>query len=206
MEKICYIIGAGEVPVSTKIRAKDEDYIICADRGFAYKTLLGRKCDLLVGDFDSYGSTPSFENMLVLPCEKDDTDMKIAVDEGLKLGYENFVIFGALGGDRDDHSVANIALLSYICSKGARGTLLHDNKIFTAFGNGDITLPDSNKGYVSVFSLCDESKGVTIKGLKYKAEDISLRFDSPIGVSNEFIGEEATISVKDGRLMVIYNK
>ena len=206
MEKICYIIGAGDVPVRTKIKASDEDYIICADRGFAYHSLLGRKCDLVVGDFDSYGKTPEFENMLVLPCDKDDTDMKIAVDEGLKLGYRNFVILGALGGERDDHSVANIALLSYICSKNARGTLLHENKLFTAFADGEITLPAENKGYISVFSLCDESEGVTIKGLKYKAEDIALRFDTPIGVSNEFIGEEAHISVKKGRLMVVYNQ
>lgn len=206
MEKICYIIGAGDVPVRTKIKAKDEDYIICADRGFAYHSLLGRKCDLVVGDFDSYGKTPEFENLITLPCDKDDTDMKLAVDEGLKLGYKNFVIFGALGGDRDDHSVANIALLSYICSNGAKGTLIHDDKLFTSFADSEIVIPARKNGYISVFSLCDESEGVTIKGLKYKAENISMRFDMPIGVSNEFIGQEAHISVKKGRLMVIYNQ
>lgn len=206
MEKICYIIGAGDVPVRTSIKARDEDYIICADRGFAYNSLLGRKCDLVVGDFDSYGKTPEFENMLILPCDKDDTDMKIAVDEGIKLGYNNFVIFGALGGDRDDHSVANIALLSYICSLGAKGTLFHEDKLFTSFADGELVIPARDKGYISVFSLCDESKGVTIKGLKYEAESISLRFDTPIGVSNEFIGNDAFIKVESGRLMVIYNQ
>lgn len=205
MEKICYIIGAGDVPVRTKIKATDEDYIICADRGFAYSSLLGRKCDLVVGDFDSYGKMPEFENTVILPCDKDDTDMKVAVDEGLKRGYRSFVLFGALGGDRYDHSVANIALLAYICSKGARCTILHDNKIFTAFADGEITLSADNKGYISVFSLCDESEGVTIEGLKYEVDGISLRFDTPVGVSNEFIGKEAHISVKKGRLMVVYN-
>ena len=204
MSNICYIIGAGDIPDKTDIMASDGDFIICADGGFKYNTLLGRMCDLVVGDFDSLGVTPDFENKVVLPCEKDFTDMKTAVDEGLRRGYGEFVIFGALGGERYDHSVANIALLSYICSKGAKGKLIHDDKVFLGFCNGKATLPLRKSGYISVFSLCDESFGVTIKGLKYCVEDINLRFDTPCAVSNEFIGKVAEISVKNGRLLVIY--
>ena len=206
MDKVCYIIGAGDVPDRTDIKAVEGDYIICADGGFRHCRLLGRKCDLVVGDFDSLGITPDFENKVVLPCEKDFTDMKVAVDEGLKLGYRSFVLFGALGGERFDHSVANISLLSYICSEGAVGEIRHEGKIFKAFADSAITLPFHSKGYVSVFSLCDESKGVSIKGLKYEACNVCLRLDTPFGVSNEFIGKEAEISVKNGRLMVVYGQ
>jgi len=206
MKKICYIIGAGDVPETVDIRATADDFIICADGGFRYNTLLGRMCDLVVGDFDSLGENPDFENKVLLPCEKDFTDMKVAVDEGLKRGYRSFVLFGALGGERFDHSVANISLLSYICSKGADGEIRHGGKIFKAFSDGEITLPSCFKGYVSVFSLCDESVDVTIKGLKYEVEDVNLRLDTPFGVSNEFTGEEARISVKKGRLMVVYGQ
>lgn len=206
MKKICYIIGAGDVPEKTDIKASGDDYIICADGGFRYKSLLVRACDLVVGDFDSLGVSPDFENKVVLPCEKDFTDMKVAVDEGLRRGYKSFVLFGALGGERYDHSVANIALLSYICSKGATGEIHHNKKIFKAFSDGKITLPLKEKGYVSVFSLCDESNGVTIKGLKYEVDNIDLRLDTPIGVSNEFTGKEAEISVSHGRLMVVYRQ
>ena len=62
MEKICYIIGAGDVPEKVDIKASDGDYIICADGGFRYSTLLGRLCDLVVGDFDSLGVNPAFGN------------------------------------------------------------------------------------------------------------------------------------------------
>ena len=205
MKKICYIIGAGDVPEMTATKAGKEDFIICADGGFRYNTLLGRMCDLVVGDFDSLGEKPDFENKVVLPCEKDFTDMKIAVDEGLNRGYRSFVLFGALGGERYDHSVANISLLSYICSKGAEGEIRHGNKIFKAFSDSELTLPSSLSGYVSVFSLCDESEGVTIKGLKYEVDNVSLRLDTPFGVSNEFVGKQARISVRKGRLLVIYN-
>ncbi len=206
MKKICYIIGAGDVSEKTDIRASERDFIICADGGFRYNTLLGRVCDLVVGDFDSLGENPDFESKVVLPCEKDFTDMKVAVDEGLERGYRYFVLFGALGGERYDHSVANISLLSYICSKGAEGEIRHEGKIFKAFSDGEIALPSYLKGYVSVFSLCDESEGVTIEGLKYEVKDVNLRLDTPFGVSNEFTGKEARISVKKGRLMVVYEQ
>lgn len=206
MSKICYIIGAGDVPDTTCIRADKEDFIICADGGFRHRYLLGRDCDLVVGDFDSLGRVPDFENKLVLPCEKDFTDMKTAVDEGLSRGYESFVIFGALGGERQDHSVANIALLSYICSKKATGKLLHKNRIFLAFADTSVTIRGKKGSYVSVFSLCDESEGVSIENFRYNVKDVTLRLDTPIGVSNEFSEKEGRISVKKGRLLVIYEK
>ena len=206
MKNICYIIGAGDVPEKTDIKICDGDFIICADGGFRHNTLLGRMCDLVVGDFDSLGENPDFKNKVVLPCEKDFTDMKVAVDEGLKRGYRSFVLFGALGGERYDHSVANISLLSYICSKGASGEIRHNDKIFKAFADSEIVLPSYLKGYISVFSLCDESKAVTIEGLKYEVKDVNLRLDTPFGVSNEFTGKEARISVKSGRLLVVYEQ
>ena len=205
MNNICYIIGAGDVPEKSYINATEEDFIICADGGFRYNSILGRMCDLVVGDFDSLGENPDFKSKVVLPCEKDFTDMKVAVDEGLKRGYRSFVLFGALGGERYDHSVANISLLAYICSKSATGEIHHENKIFKAFADGEITLPSCLKGYISVFSLCDESEGVTIEGLKYEVKNVNLRLDTPFGVSNEFMGKEAKISVKKGRLLVVYN-
>ena len=204
LEKICYIIGAGDVTAEADIRAGEGDFVICADGGFRYKELLGRECDLVVGDFDSLGVTPDFEKKVVLPCEKDFTDMKVAVDEGLARGYRSFVIFGALGGERYDHSVANIALLSYICSKNARGRLIHGKKTFLAFSDCEVRINGEKGSYVSVFSLCDESKGVSIENLKYTAKSITLRLDTPMGVSNEFIGKEGKISVEKGRLLVIY--
>ncbi len=205
MAHICYIIGAGDIfPVKNK--ADESDCIICADGGYRYSSLLGRECDLVVGDFDSFGSIPETENKIVAPCEKDDTDMTLAVKEGFKRGYREFVLFGALGGDRFDHTVANIQLLGLICSMGGKGTIVHKNTVLTAFSDSEISFPEDSAGYVSVFSLCDESRGVTIKNMKYCVEDFNLKSNNPVGVSNEFIGKESSISVEDGTLLVIYNK
>ena len=96
--KTCYIIGAGDV-CDTDLVADKDDYIICADGGYEYRNMLGREADMVVGDFDSLGRIPEEENRIVLPCEKADTDMAVAVQEGFKKGYKNFVLFGALGGE-----------------------------------------------------------------------------------------------------------
>ena len=205
MADICYIIGAGDV-TATNLIADDKDYIICADGGYKYKDLLGRECDMVVGDFDSLGRVPDTKNKIVVPTVKDETDMMLAVNLGFEKGYRNFVIFGALGGERNDHSVANIQLLHYITSKGAKGTIYHGREVFTAFSDGTLTLGAENEGYVSVFSLTDESWGVTIRNLKYTLEGATLYSHMPIGVSNEFLGKESSIIVEEGSLLVVYKK
>ena len=205
MADICYIIGAGEV-TETSLIADETDYIICADGGYKYKDLLGRECDMVVGDFDSFGSVPTTDKKVVAPTEKDETDMMLAVNFGLEKGYENFVILGALGGERNDHSVANIQLLHYITSKCARGTIYHGDEVFTAFADGTLTLPSDLEGYVSVFSLSSESRGVSIKNLKYTLDNAALYSYMPIGVSNEFLGKESSITVEEGSLLVVYKK
>ena len=205
MEKICYIIGAGDI-ADPHIKVTDSDYVICADGGYKYKSLLGRECDMVVGDFDSLGTVPKTDNKIIAPTEKDETDMMLAVNLGLEKGYRNFVILGALGGARNDHSVANIQLLHYITSKGARGTIYHSDEIFAAFSNGTLTLDADLKGYVSVFSLTDESRGVTIEKLKYTLDGATLYSYMPIGVSNEFLGRESSIAVEEGSLLVVYKK
>lgn len=201
--KTCYIIGAGDI-TDPHITATEEDLIICADGGYKHKSILGRECDLVVGDFDSLGAVPDTDKKIVAPTEKDETDMMLAVNFGYDKGYRNFVLLGALGGERNDHSVANIQLLHYITSKSARGTIYHGREIFTAFSDGTLTLGAENKGYVSVFSLTDESRGVRIENLKYTLEDATLHSYMPIGVSNEFMGKECHISVRDGVLLVVY--
>ncbi len=205
MIKTCYIIGAGDV-TDPHIEANESDLIICADGGYKYKNLLGRECDLVMGDFDSFGRVPETNNKIVAPTEKDETDMMLCVMLGYERGYRNFVILGALGGERSDHSVANIQLLHFIASKGARGTIFHGNEVFTCFGNGSLTLTSELSGYISVFSLSQESRGVTLRNLKYTLEDAELFSFMPVGVSNEFTGKESFIEVKDGILLVVYNR
>ena len=57
---------------------------------------------------------------------------------------------------------------------------------------------------MSVFSFTDLSCGVSESGLLYQINNVELQSTNPIGVSNEFIGEEAEVSVKNGILILSY--
>lgn len=204
MNRICYIIGAGDVDVGS-YRAKKDDLIICADGGYKYSDILGRPCDLVVGDFDSFGSIPETRNKFVAPREKDETDMALAVEKGFEKGYDTFVIFGALGGDRFDHSIANIQLLHKIAHLNGIGFLVQGDKIFTCIKNNSLIFSERCRGYLSVFSLTDISRLVTLKNLKYEITNRTLYSRNALAVSNEFISEKAMVSVGDGVLLVYWH-
>ncbi len=51
--------------------------------------------------------------------------------------------------------------------------------------------------------ISEHVKGVTLKGLQYPLTDRDLHFGAPIGISNVFLGQTATITVKEGYLLVM---
>ena len=199
MVKTCCIIGAGPV---TALPIPNDVFVICADGGFGAAARFGVTPDLIVGDFDSLGNVPQGSNVVVHPGEKDETDSFLALRLGLERGFERFVFFGCLGG-RLDHTLANIQHLQYLADHGAEGVLVGEHETLTAIKNGVLRFPPEKSGGVSVFSLSDKSEGVTIKGLHYEAERVTLTNGFPLGVSNRFEGREATISVENGTLLVV---
>ena len=176
--------------------------VIAVDGG--YKYMQNSRVDLVVGDFDSLGYVPKHPNILKLQPEKDDTDMLVAMKEGLRAGYRTFHIYGGCGG-RFEHTYANIQSLAYLTEQGAKGILHDGDTQITMLSNGTLILPAKQAGYLSVFSYSEKAEGVTLKGLKYPLEQATLTNAFPIGVSNEFIGQNAEISVENGRLLIIYN-
>lgn len=200
-QRICYIIGAGECS-RLLLPLKTEDFVIAVDGGYEY--VKDGRVDLAIGDFDSLHYIPECMEKIVLQPEKDDTDMFSGIKEGLKRGYRDFCLYGGLGG-RVDHSFANVQCLSYLQKHGARGWLVGKEQVITMIGDGgQISFPEGAGGYVSVFSYGEKAEGVTLQNLKYELIDADLSDDFPIGVSNEFTGQAASISVKTGRLLVIY--
>jgi len=205
MEKRCYIAGAGEFCGSEL--PQQGDYVIAADGGYTALAKRGIEPDMLVGDFDSLSEIPKHSNIKTSPVEKDDTDMMLAVQEGLKLGYNYFILNGGLGG-RFDHTLANIQILSYLAENKVRGTLVGNNERITVICNDEIIIDSgmadiSNGRLLSIFSAGDVASGVTLTGLKYSLENATLTNISPMGCSNEFTGIPATISVKDGTLIIV---
>ena len=203
MQQNCVIICAGEVSALPDL---GDAFVICADGGLAHAERFGVKPDLVLGDFDSYGCVPEGEDVLVYPAQKDETDSFLAVRQGMARGFTRFVIYGALGG-RLDHSVTNLHLLHFLCECGCRGTLIGaDGTRVTAIKNETVTLDAALTGYFSIFSLTDQSRGVTIKNFKYAAADLTLDNRTSLTTSNEFIGKPGSVAVTDGVLLLIWKE
>lgn len=201
--KRCIIVGAGEF--HEKLWNYDsDDYLIAADGGFEHLKGMGIVPDMLIGDMDSILQECDKSEIEIrkLPREKDDTDMLAAIKEGLAVGCKEFAIYGALGGARMDHSIANIQCLLYLHNHGAKGILYGRNERIELLCNNRIEYPATMKGMLSVFAFGGDAKGVSEQGLKYTLQDTIVKMEYPIGISNEFIGQESTIEVKEGMLLL----
>lgn len=202
-ENICYIVGAGSFD-NKPFDVQKNDLIIAADGGYKYLKQLNIDCDILLGDFDSIGEIPNHSNIIQHPEQKDDTDMVLAVQTGLKKGYKCFVIYGGLGG-RLDHTIANIQTLAYLSKQGVKGFLVGEGMVITSITNSAFNFDSTKRGVISIFANGDKASGVYLNGLKYKLDNATITSDYPIGVSNEFVGEESRIIVKDGTLVIVWN-
>ena len=178
--------------------------VIAADGGLRHTLALDLTPDVILGDFDSLGHIPA--GALVYPVEKDDTDSMLAIKQGLSRGCDRFYLYGALDGQRVDHTMANFQALHYLCDRGAMGYLIGSRQIVCALQNGTLELPAHFKGYISVFCLGSDAVGVTLRGLKYETENARLTAGFPLGVSNQFTGKRAEISVSDGTLLLIWDR
>ncbi len=181
-----------------------EDFLLAADGGLVHLQRLGLTPDGILGDFDSLGYAPA--GARVFPVEKDDTDAMLAVRQGLALGYRDFILYGSLDGDRLDHTVANFQTLQYLCDHGAWGACVGKRYIAVVVKNGSVRFDAHAEGIVSLFCLGADARGVCIRGLKYEAEEITLTAGFPLGVSNHFQGRPATVTVRDGSLLILYDR
>lgn len=203
MKNICYIIGAS-VTEGMYIDRREGDFIIAADAGFSALEKIGVMADLAVGDFDSLGHVPRLEKTICHPVDKDDTDTALALAEGMKLGFRNFVIYGGLGG-RLDHTIANLQNCAGASEHGAVCWLWGEGNATCTFSDGALQFEAGKTGMVSVFAA-DRACGVTLQGLRFPLENACLTSTVPLGVSNAFTGVESVIQVADGTLIVMWNE
>lgn len=180
------------------------DLVIAADGGVRHLERLGRKADLLLGDFDSLGYVPAGAERF--PVEKDDTDAMLAVRRGLSEGYRRFVLYGGLDGPRLDHTLANFQTLQFLADRGARGYLVGLSDLAAVIQAETVEFPAASKGIISLFCLGPAAEGVTLEELKYPLRDARLDSGFPLGVSNHFTGRPARITVKSGSLLALYRR
>lgn len=192
----CILIGNGEYHNDLIMKNKD-DLLIVVDGGYNHLKNKNITIDLIVGDLDSINDLPNNIETIKYPEIKDYTDMDLAIREGIKRGYSEFIIYGALG-KRLEHSITNIYLLQKY--KDYNIKLIDQN--LECFVLENKTYNFKNKGLISIFSLTDKSI-VSIKGLKYNLENKELTNSFPLGIDNQALGLDASIKVTEGVVLVM---
>ena len=199
----CVIFCAAEFDKLAMPLASD-DYVLAADGGLAHVQKLGLTPNGIIGDFDSLGFVPTGAE--VFPVEKDDTDAMLAARKGLELGFRDFLFYGSLDGPRLDHTIANFQTLQFLADHDARGYLVGRDYIITVVKDETIRFEAGAEGILSVFCLGPDAHGVTLEGLYYPLKDGTLTSGFPLGVSNHFTEQAASITVTDGSLLVMWDR
>lgn len=185
------------------------DYLIAADGGADVALALGLLPDLVVGDLDSI-DPETLERLRILcpvrsfPVRKDKTDTHLAIEAATGAGANEVVVCGAFG-DRHDHNLGLVLLLAGLPPfppvrlVGSR---------YEAFLAGPYSLFCGSPGdAISLLPLSPVVIGVSTEGLSYPLDGAALTWGETLGVSNEMVGGEASVSVAgEGRLLVVHTK
>ena len=211
MSQIVNIVSGGRLGDQSffqeKIARMENCLIICCDSGARHFQYLGIKPDVIIGDMDSIDPallasySTSGIKIIKHPANKDFTDTELALDYALGLKPESIFIWGALGG-RIDHTLANVFLLDKGREKGIRTYLIDEY--------GEAFVLDKETSFinetgitVSLLALSPEVIGVTLIGFRYTLKEETLIMGESRGISNIINEDRASISVKNGKLLVI---
>lgn len=200
----CVIIGGAPIQDYQWIRQHllpDDFYIFC-DGGLKHRQSLQVTPDLLVGDFDSWDNPKTETETIVLPREKDDTDTFFGVKEGVKRGFEDFLLIGVIGG-RFDHSLGNISALLYLTGLGKKALIIDDYSSIEVVSSQPVFI-EQNIQYFSVLNIDGKAKGITIKNAQYPLENAEITWDYQYGISNQVLpGKTAEVMTQEGRLLLV---
>lgn len=200
----CVIVGAADITDYDSARSyiKSTDFMIYCDAGLKHEKHLGKKADLIIGDFDSTENPKRDVETIVLPHEKDDTDTVFAVKEAMRRGFFEFLLLGVIGG-RLDHTLGNIAILNMLCSAGCHGMAVDDHSEIEIITNKPAYVTDKFP-YFSLLNITGVCRGITVKNAYYTLENAELSVDFPLGISNEPLkGKTAEITIGEGRALLV---
>lgn len=203
--KAVILLGSHVTPTERLKNQCADALVIAADSGIRHAAPLGLKVDLWVGDFDSASPEMLADNRHVtrqsFSADKDKTDGELAIDIALSRKVRQFLLVGAMDGERSDHAL----LIAFQAMELART----GNDVLMTSGREEATPLiagtrqfDLQAG--SRFSLVGFSslEGVTIEGAKWPLRDRAVPAGSSLTLSNVASGT-VTVTIRNGRALFI---
>lgn len=208
MHTIIFVGGTLQAGKAVEKAIASANLILAADSGASIALQYGCTPAIIVGDFDSLKlSEHELEKMgsqiIRAEVEKNETDTELAVQVALERGATHITLLGGIGGERFDHTMANILLLAgfeiipiRIIDGPATCWLLR--------GPGSTAIEGQAGDLLSLLPLTGEAVGVCTTDLYYPLYGETLYFGKPRGVSNVLTSERAGVALEGGLLLVIH--
>jgi len=183
--------------------------VIAADSGADTALSLGLVVDEVVGDLDSL----SADGLRALKAagvpidvhepDKDATDLELALHRALLCRPARILVLGGLGG-RVDHELANLLLLSGESVAAIDVELRSGACSVRVVRPGRRTTTCGPPGeLVSLMPVHGLARGVTTTGLRWPLVGADLASGTTLGISNELVASEASVSCTEGVLLVV---
>lgn len=195
MPRVVLVAGMSQCPPRL-----DADYI-GVDHGAFTCLEHGIPMIAAVGDFDSVSEQERKQiaeatTLLQLPSHKDETDSEVAITYAMEQGYDDIILYGALGG-RLDHELANLHLMLY---RNLPLTLMNEHNTVKIITPGTYHVKKIFR-YLSFLAL--EDSCISERGVAYPLDHKFLTVQDIYSISNEILGDEAVITLHSGRMMMM---
>jgi len=173
--------------------------LVCCDGAVNKLIRSGMTPEVIIGDLDSIAPEYRFHfrDILVEDRDQETNDLTKAVRWCLDNGYSAVTILGATG-EREDHTIANIALLARY-SHDLRADIISDYGIFQVLKES-ACLSCFPGQQISIFSMTPET-AITSTGLRYPLNGLPLK-ELWQGSLNEATGDSFALRFERGVLIV----
>ncbi len=206
LKTICIVAG-GEMDSGYIPDIVSASVVIGADRGALWLIRHGIDPDVAIGDFDSITSK---EKLLVhnrarryveFSPQKDETDLELAIEEAVRLKPKVVTIYGALGR-RFDHTLSAAHMLARLESHNIYGEIVDNFNKINIVRRLMTVAKDPSYPYISVLPL-GSTACVSLCGFAYDVKRKTFLQDTSLGVSNQIVSENASITVHQGEVLVV---
>ena len=207
-EHIVIVTGSSPLADTAVAWIPDAALVIAVDGGLDHALAAGLHPSGLIGDLDSVSADAlawAGQNATISrhPADKDDTDTELALRFVAGMAPARLTMIG--GGDRLDHTIAAIGALGLaeLTSIPLIDAWWGEQHVDVLHGPGHATLLLTPDSIVSLLALHGECTGVTIAGVRWQLDNVTLAPVVGWGVSNEVVGDGAvTIGLSTGVLTV----
>lgn len=189
---------------------RPDDFLIGADGGTMHIFNMGLIPNLVIGDMDSIPAstlsrlTSSDIDIDLYPADKNETDLELALEYAIGSGYREIIFLAALGG-RLDQTISNISLLTdprlstlnVSIDDGMEEIFICLDQVQVRGRSGDI---------VSLIPWGGKVTGVATENLKWPLHGETVYPYKTRGISNEMLGEEASIKIISGLLLIVHRR